>query len=104
MAPLPNGLIAIGVVHSAHRDHEHTPVQSSLNRDEVATIEVDPVFADGLDGLSGFEYAWLLTWLDHGRTASPSELRQVLRSCCGAGLGRSESSPREDRAVSTRSG
>jgi tRNA (adenine37-N6)-methyltransferase len=77
MASLPNGLTAIGVVRSARRDPSHTPVQSSLNRDEVARVEVDRAYVDGLDGLTGFDYAWLLTWLDRVEPSSRAELRQV---------------------------
>jgi len=41
-------------------------------------IEVDPRYADGLDGLSGFDYAWLLTWLHWPRDDDgPPRLRHV---------------------------
>jgi len=55
---------AIGVVRTAHTELVDTPIQSSLNRAEHAVIEIEPRYADGLDGLAGFDYAWLLTWLD----------------------------------------
>jgi tRNA-Thr(GGU) m(6)t(6)A37 methyltransferase TsaA len=31
--------------------------------EEQALIEVDPQFEAGLDGLNGFDYLWVLTWL-----------------------------------------
>jgi tRNA (adenine37-N6)-methyltransferase len=78
--PLP----VIGIVRSRYAQPEQTPIQSSLNRAEPAVIEVADEYADGLDGLAGFDYAWLLTWL-HGdgdagrgsRRAGPPALRQV---------------------------
>jgi tRNA (Thr-GGU) A37 N-methylase len=57
--PLP----VIGVVRSDYSQTEHTPVQSSLNRAAQATVEIAEAYRDGLDGLAGFDYAWLLTWL-----------------------------------------
>lgn len=61
--PLP----AIGVVRTSHHDLESTPIQAGLNRIEHGTIEVAEPYRDGLDGLGGFDYAWLLSWLDRPR-------------------------------------
>ncbi len=80
MAPmdLDIELQVIGVVRTAHTDRETTPIQAGLNRAELGTIEVEPAYADGLDGLAGFDYAWLLTWLHgHGDSDDPPPLRQV---------------------------
>src|ERR1700680_4273296 len=63
MAPTP-GLIVIGVVRSAHTEPADTPVQSGLNPDERAVVEIDERYVDGLDGLAEFDFAWLLTWLE----------------------------------------
>jgi tRNA-Thr(GGU) m(6)t(6)A37 methyltransferase TsaA len=54
----------IGVVHTARTTTETTPVQAALNRAELGTIEIFDDFAEGLAGLAGFDYAWLLSWLD----------------------------------------
>lgn len=56
-------LRTIGTVRCGYRDLEATPIQAGVNRAEQAVLELEPEFADGLDGLGGFEYAWLLTWL-----------------------------------------
>lgn len=72
--PLP----VIGVVRTGHRELETTPVQAGINRAEHGTIEISAGYAAGLDGLAGFDYAWLLTWLD--RPDDPGRepaLRQV---------------------------
>ena len=71
--PLP----VIGVVRTGHREKESTPIQSSLNRAEHGTVEIGAEYLDGLDGLAGFDYAWLLTWLHRGDEAGPAPLRQV---------------------------
>jgi tRNA (adenine37-N6)-methyltransferase len=69
----------IGILRSRHRSTEDTPIQAALNRAEHGTIEIDPLYQDGLDGLDGFGYAWLITWLHHPDTQSesPVSLRQT---------------------------
>jgi tRNA (Thr-GGU) A37 N-methylase len=57
MVPIP----VIGVVRTARTSLEHTPVQAALNRAEPGRIEIDPRYGEGLDGLEGFGFAWLLT-------------------------------------------
>jgi tRNA-Thr(GGU) m(6)t(6)A37 methyltransferase TsaA len=72
--PLP----VIGVVHTARLTPETTPVQAGLNRSEEGTAEIFAAYAEGLAGLDGFDYAWLLTWLDRGdRDQSEVPLTQV---------------------------
>jgi tRNA (adenine37-N6)-methyltransferase len=55
---------AIGVVRTSRTELAATPIQSSLNRAEHGTIEIDGRYAEGLAGLADFDYAWMLTWLD----------------------------------------
>ena len=55
----------IGVVHTRYLSMEETPIQAALNRAEHGVLDIDPAYQDGLDGLEGFDYAWLLTWLHH---------------------------------------
>ena len=68
--PLP----VIGVARTARSSRETTPVQSSLNRDEVGVVEVAEQYAEGLDGLSGFDYVWLLAWLGSASSEQPGSL------------------------------
>jgi len=67
----------IGSVRCGHGDLENTPIQSGVNRAEQAVIELEPDLADGLDGLAGFDYAWLLTWLHDQRSGEVPSLRPV---------------------------
>lgn len=69
----------IGVVRTARTTTEMTPVQSALNVDERGTVEIDEAFEEGLRGLEGFDYAWLLCWLHVRRepAAEPPPLIQV---------------------------
>jgi len=71
--PLP----VIGVVRTGHREKETTPIQAGLNRAEHATLEVAERYRAGLDGLDGFDYAWLITWLHRPDTDAEPPLRQV---------------------------
>jgi len=71
-------LPVIGVVRTSHHELETTPIQASLNRAEHGTIDIEEPYRDGLDGLAGFDYAWLLAWLH--RPSDPGgdpPLRQV---------------------------
>jgi tRNA (adenine37-N6)-methyltransferase len=72
-------LRAIGVVRTGHADLETTPIQAAVNRAEQGIIEVAEAYRDGIDGLAGFDYAWLLTWLHRsgGATAASPPMRQV---------------------------
>ena len=56
-------LTVIGVVRSAHTEPENTPIQAALNRAGRGIIEMAEPYREGLAGLDGFGYAWLLTWL-----------------------------------------
>ncbi|HEY7222485.1 MAG TPA: tRNA (N6-threonylcarbamoyladenosine(37)-N6)-methyltransferase TrmO [Micromonosporaceae bacterium] len=71
-------LEVIGVIQSGRTAAESTPIQAALNRDEVATIELYEPFAEGLLGLAGFDYIWLLTWLHRSDTpVAPVSLTPV---------------------------
>jgi tRNA (adenine37-N6)-methyltransferase len=75
---LTGGLTVIGVVRTSHHELETTPIQAGLNRTERGTIEIAEQYRDGLDGLTGFDYAWLLTWLHRPRDPDgDAPLRQV---------------------------
>jgi len=72
--PLP----VIGVVRTVHIELETTPIQASLNRAERGSIEIADPYRQGLEGLEGFDYAWLLTWLHNpDQPASDPPLKQV---------------------------
>ena len=75
---MPFTVSIIGVVRTARISTIDTPVQAALNPDEEAVLELDPAYVDGVDGLDGFDYAWLLTWLGGAEPASePPNLRPV---------------------------
>lgn len=72
--PLP----VIGVVRTSHTELETTPIQAGLNRTEHGSVEIADPYREGLEGLEGFGYAWLLTWLHNpDQPASALPLRQV---------------------------
>jgi tRNA-Thr(GGU) m(6)t(6)A37 methyltransferase TsaA len=56
-------LDTIGIVRTGRTAPESTPVQSTWNQTEHGVVDIHPQFAEGLSGLDGFDYAWLLTWL-----------------------------------------
>ncbi|MGH9128592.1 MAG: tRNA (N6-threonylcarbamoyladenosine(37)-N6)-methyltransferase TrmO [Acidimicrobiales bacterium] len=70
-------LAPIGYVRSARDLPSDTPIQSRRNPTEEACLVVFPHFAEGLDGLAGFDYAWVLSWLDRAPQAPGGELRVV---------------------------
>lgn len=72
--PLP----VIGVVRTGYTEREATPIQAALNRARHGTVEIAEAYAEGLDGLQDFGYAWLLTWLHRpDRPGEAAPLRQV---------------------------
>jgi tRNA-Thr(GGU) m(6)t(6)A37 methyltransferase TsaA len=75
----PEGVTVIGVVRSGRTRLADTPVQAGLNREEVARVEIDEAFVDGLEGLEEFDFLWLLTWLAGSDDIRPGlpPLRQV---------------------------
>jgi tRNA-Thr(GGU) m(6)t(6)A37 methyltransferase TsaA len=72
----------IGVIRSAHTEPETTPIQAALNRAGRAAIEIAEPYREGLAGLDGFGYAWLLTWLHRPGGRHPGGREQP-----GAGRG-----------------
>ena len=71
-------LPVIGVARTSYRELETTPIQAGLNRAGRGTVEIAEPYRDGLDGLAGFDYAWLLSWLHQPRDpAGGAPLRQV---------------------------
>jgi tRNA-Thr(GGU) m(6)t(6)A37 methyltransferase TsaA len=68
-------LVVIGVVRSAYTEPETTPIQAALNRAGRGTIEIAEPYREGLAGLDGFGYAWLLTWLHQPGGAHPRDGR-----------------------------
>ncbi len=71
-------LHVIGTVRTSHAELETTPIQSSVNRAEHGVIELAAPYADGLDGLPEFDYAWLITWLHRpDDPAAAPAMRQV---------------------------
>jgi tRNA-Thr(GGU) m(6)t(6)A37 methyltransferase TsaA len=71
-------LPVIGLVRTSHRELETTPIHARLNPSEHGTIEIAEPYREGLDGLNGFDYAWLLSWLHRPRDPEgPAPLRQI---------------------------
>lgn len=54
----------IGYVRSAAQRLEDTPIQSQRNPTDVGVVEIFDEFAEALDGLDEFDYAWLVSYLD----------------------------------------
>jgi tRNA-Thr(GGU) m(6)t(6)A37 methyltransferase TsaA len=76
MASTDFTLRPVGVVRTRFEDLPSTPTQASLQRDDEGLLELDPRYQDGLDGLSGFSHAWLVSWLGQ---ASDLEFTPALR-------------------------
>jgi tRNA (adenine37-N6)-methyltransferase len=76
-APAANvPLAVIGVIRSAHTEPETTPIQAALNRAGHGVIEIAEPYREGLAGLDGFGYAWLLTWLHRPAGAGDAGARR----------------------------
>jgi tRNA-Thr(GGU) m(6)t(6)A37 methyltransferase TsaA len=53
----------IGIIHSAHRAAEETPIQPVYARGAEGRAELLPEFAAGLRDLDGFSHVYLIYWL-----------------------------------------
>src|SRR5260370_3166537 len=66
MADMQYLLRPIGLVESPLKSKDACPKQGSEGAPE-AWLFIDPVFADGLDGLAPKDQCLVLTWFDQGR-------------------------------------
>jgi len=64
---------AIGIVHSPHAETRATPVQPSFARGFTGTVEIDPCFEPGLDGIEDFSHIVLLVALHEARAVAPGD-------------------------------
>lgn len=76
----------IGYVTTGFRSGVDVPSQAGEARGDEGEVVLLDELADGLDGLEGFDYAWLLTWF-HELGQEPGE-RQRYISAIYRGLGR----------------
>ena len=68
----------IGVIHTRYTARRMTPVQTALNPSEPGTVVLRPEYIAGLEGLDGFDYVWLLSWLvPDPDDPVPTTMRQV---------------------------
>jgi tRNA-Thr(GGU) m(6)t(6)A37 methyltransferase TsaA len=65
---LPGGFDAslyfIGRIHTPWKTTGACPKNSAARRDVLATVDLDPRFAEGLDGIELMSHLTLLYWLD----------------------------------------
>lgn len=54
----------IGRVTTTFTDASRTPIQSQRDRDSRGRVLVEAAYRSGLDGLGGFDYVFLVTYLD----------------------------------------
>lgn len=57
----------IGVIRTPFATRDQCPRQGDPDNGPVCRIEVDPVWADALDGLENFEVIEVFYWLDRSR-------------------------------------
>lgn len=57
----------LGRVHSSFPDPRSAPRQGRLAPRAVATIEIDEPYRAALADLGGFDYLWVISWLDRPR-------------------------------------
>lgn len=61
----------VGLVRSPYPDPTSTPVQSTRDRTGSARVELREEYAPMLEGLEGFDFVWLITWLDRADRPAP---------------------------------
>lgn len=63
-------LTPIGWIRSPYREHAGTPVQPPFG-DQATEIEIDETYRDALADLDGFDWIWVITWLDRAKPWRP---------------------------------
>ncbi|MEA2067436.1 MAG: tRNA (N6-threonylcarbamoyladenosine(37)-N6)-methyltransferase TrmO [Thermotogota bacterium] len=54
---------SIGVIHSPFINKKDAPPQVSYSSNTIATVEIYPVYVDGINGLERFEYIIIISYL-----------------------------------------
>ncbi|HSL95586.1 MAG TPA: tRNA (N6-threonylcarbamoyladenosine(37)-N6)-methyltransferase TrmO [Thermoleophilia bacterium] len=67
------GYRPIGIVRSPHAEAHATPVQPSFARGCTGTVEIDPCYEAGLDGIEGFSHIVLVVALHAARVVAPGD-------------------------------
>jgi tRNA-Thr(GGU) m(6)t(6)A37 methyltransferase TsaA len=77
----------IGVIEGPYMDIHSTPIQSRLNPSEVGRIRIFEEFVAGLDGLSGFDFAHVITFLhaDEALETEPVDMQPTPLLLSGTG-------------------
>ena len=65
-------LTAIGHVTTAFEDAARTPIQAQRDLTQRGRVHLDEPYRTGLEGLDGFDYALLITYLDRSDRHEPS--------------------------------
>lgn len=67
--PVLPALTAIGIIYTPFVQSTGTPIQSSAAGDVEGVVEVFPEFAAGLKDIAGFDWIWLIYFLDRVASA-----------------------------------
>jgi tRNA-Thr(GGU) m(6)t(6)A37 methyltransferase TsaA len=59
----------IGIINSAFKKAQGTPVQPAFAKGKKGTVEIFPEYKEALKDLEGFERIWLVFWFD--RSSAP---------------------------------
>ncbi len=62
-------LIEIGLIHSPFSQATGTPIQPSRSKGAEGSIELNPIWTEGLKDLEGFDRIWLFYWFDRAASA-----------------------------------
>jgi tRNA (adenine37-N6)-methyltransferase len=62
----------LGVIRTPHRDPDRTPIQPCFAGAAPGEVQLDPAFAEGLEGLAAFSHVYLIY---HLHRATPGPLR-----------------------------
>jgi tRNA-Thr(GGU) m(6)t(6)A37 methyltransferase TsaA len=69
----------IGVIHSAHREPDETPIQPVCAGGSAGRVEVFPQYAEGLDDVEGFSHLYLIYWFHRSAAWQPGSAETSLK-------------------------
>jgi tRNA (adenine37-N6)-methyltransferase len=83
----------IGTIRTPFMQSEGTPIQPRFAEGAMGTVEIQEEYAEGLEGLAGFDRIWLIFWCDRAKEPNLKVKPYMSEKTCGLFSTRAPSRP-----------